>query len=139
VSHIFSGRLLGGVAVSHDTLTHVNLTTLEVNAAWWNAAAHRLDIPAGYNLIQVQAAGFWEYCLAGTVRRVTVQAQALLTERADNRVQVPNEIFLTTSEVGGVLHNPTLAPLSLDLGFYHDAGTPLQVFEAALFVRCSVE
>ena len=139
MSNIFSGRLPGGVAINHDTLTHVNLTTLEVNAAWWNAAAHRLDIPAGYNLIQVQAAGFWEYWLSGTVRRVTVQSQALLTERADNRVHVLNTIFLTTVGVSGVFHNPTLAPLSLDLGFYHDAGTSLQVFEAALFVRCSIE
>lgn len=138
MSNIFSGRLQSGFVVSHDTLSYINLAALEVNAAWWNGVTGRLEIPAGFDVIEVQAAGFWEYSLAGSVRRIVVQSQSLLTERADNRPPVANEVFLTSCQVGGVIYNPGSGPVSLSLGFYHDAGVPLRVFEAALFVRGSV-
>jgi hypothetical protein len=126
------------VTISLDTLTTVNLDQLQLNAAWWNSATYRLQIPAGFNTVVVQANGMWEYCVGGFVRRLVVQSQDLLRELADNVAPEFHEVYLTTNNIASVFWNPTLQPLSLMLGAYHDAPVPLQLFEVSLHVQCAL-
>ncbi len=136
---IFSGKRSAAQLIDHDTLTAINLDTLELAPQWWNASTWRLQIPAGFNAVEVHASCHWQKSLGGTVRRVTVQSQELLQERADNRQPEHHETFLTTVQVVGFFHNPSLSALALVFGVYHDAGVPLAVYEACLFARCWVE
>lgn len=122
--------------ITPDTLTAINLDLLQVNPTWWDAAAWRLRIPGGFNVVVVQANAMWERCVDGFVRRLVVQSPDLLSELADNVMPEMHDTYLTTNNIANTFFNPTLQPLALMFGAYHDAPVPLQIFEVSLQVQC---
>lgn len=135
VSVVFLGYRDAAQVIPNDTLSYLNMDTLQLNAAWWNVAAQRVIVPAGYNAVEVLFTGVWGASTAGTIRRLTVQSTPILPENADNRTPSANAVYLPSNAAHGIIYNPTKVSLSLAFGMYQDSLVNLNFFSAVCMVR----